>query len=59
MVDKPPPQKLVTTTNLTNFFCLRLKYTRVLQTFHKDFSNRLRTADIPRSLELNKTRDIA
>ena len=53
-----PLQKMFVNYNLTNFFCVTFKYTRALRIFLKDFSNRLRNADIPRSLELNKTRDI-
>ena len=55
---KPHYKKMFVNYNLTSFFCVRIEYTRVLNIFIKDLSNRLRNADIPRSLELNKTHNI-
>ena len=51
---KTPLQKMFVNYNLTNFFCVTFKYTRALRIFLKDLPNRLRKADIPRSLELNR-----
>ena len=53
-----PHYRRTVTTNLTSFFCVRIEYTRDLRIFLKVFLNRLRNADISRSLELNKNRDI-
>ena len=51
---KPHYKKMFVNYNLTNFFRVRIKYTWILGSFLRYFSNRLRKADIPRSLELNR-----